>query len=365
MKKIKSLFTFIFPVIVLFIACNGQSGLGGQSGHAIKGTFSNAANLQVVFEQAFLDRQTTELGKTTSDANGNFEIKLDKPFEEALYRIQLGSKLIYFTLDGNENIIELKGDFNTADKLDFEVSGSKSLQCYKDIVQGLISNPSPTPESIKNAVQSGCSPLMRTFLGTQVYGQNAVSYVEELKALNKELSDAMPGSRYATDFSSMMTKFEASMKQPQAASAQQQSGPIQVGMVAPDIALPDPGGKIRKLSSLRGKVVLLDFWASWCGPCRRENPHVVALYKKYKSKGFEVYSVSLDRPDGKDKWIQAIKQDGLIWDNHVSDLKFWNCEPAGVYGVHSIPNTFLIGKDGKIIAVNPRNTLEQELAKVL
>ncbi|MCB9344300.1 MAG: TlpA family protein disulfide reductase [Lewinellaceae bacterium] len=206
---------------------------------------------------------------------------------------------------------------------------------------------------------------MRTFLGTQVYGQNAVSYVEELKALNKELSDAMPGSRYATDFSSMMTKFEASMKQPQAASAQQQSGPIQVGMVAPDIALPDPGGKIRKLSSLRGKVVLLDFWASWCGPCRRENPHVVALYKKYKSKGFEVYSVSLDRPDGKDKWIQAIKQDGLIWDNHVSDLKFWNCEPAGVYGVHSIPNTFLIGKDGKIIAVNPRNTLEQELAKVL
>ncbi|MFM8485865.1 MAG: TlpA disulfide reductase family protein, partial [Bacteroidota bacterium] len=106
-------------------------------------------------------------------------------------------------------------------------------------------------------------------------------------------------------------------------------------------------------------------WASWCGPCRRANPHVVEMYKKYKSKGFEVFSVSLDRPDGKDKWIQAIQQDGLVWDNHVSDLKFWESAPAATYGVRSIPRTFLINREGKIVAVNPRDNLEAELTKNL
>ena len=118
-------------------------------------------------------------------------------------------------------------------------------------------------------------------------------------------------------------------------------------------------------ASLKGKVVLLDFWASWCGPCRRENPHVVDVYNKYNKKGFEVFSVSLDRPDGKENWKKAIKDDGLVWANHVSDLQFWNSAPAATYGVRAIPQTFLIGRDGKVVAVNPRNNLEAELLKVL
>ncbi len=136
-------------------------------------------------------------------------------------------------------------------------------------------------------------------------------------------------------------------------------------MPAPDISLPGPDGKNHALSNLKGKVVLLDFWASWCGPCRRANPHVVETYKKYKDKGFEVFSVSLDRPDGKQNWIDAIAKDGLLWDNHVSDLQFWSSAPAAVYGVRSIPKTFLIGRDGKIVALNPREQLEEELLKVL
>ena len=111
--------------------------------------------------------------------------------------------------------------------------------------------------------------------------------------------------------------------------------------------------------------LLVDFWASWCGPCRKANPHVVEMYNKYKSKGFDVFSVSLDKQDGKQNWINAIKQDGLIWSNHVSDLQWWQSAPAGVYGVQSIPKTFLIGKDGKIVAVNPRNNLEEEILKAL
>ncbi len=121
-----------------------------------------------------------------------------------------------------------------------------------------------------------------------------------------------------------------------------------VGSLAPEIALTDPDGKIRKLSSLKGKVVLIDFWASWCGPCRKENPNVVNIYGKYHDKGFEVYSVSLDKDRA--SWLAAITKDNLSWPNHVSDLKYWKSEGAATYGVTSIPATFLIDKKGKIVA---------------
>ena len=121
-----------------------------------------------------------------------------------------------------------------------------------------------------------------------------------------------------------------------------------IGANAPDISLTDPEGKIRKLSSLKGKVVLVDFWASWCGPCRKENPNVVAMYSNYKDKGFEVFSVSLDKD--RESWLKAIAKDNLTWPNHVSDLKYWKSEGAAAYGVTSIPFTVLVDKKGRIIA---------------
>jgi len=136
------------------------------------------------------------------------------------------------------------------------------------------------------------------------------------------------------------------------------------GQKAPEISLPSPSGKIIKLSSLRGQVVLLDFWASWCGPCRKANPEVVKLYQKYKDQGFTVYSVSLDQ--NKQKWEQAIAKDGLVWDNHVSDLKFWYSKAAEDYSIEAIPATFLIGKDGVIIDTNLHgNALEKAVQKAL
>jgi thiol-disulfide isomerase/thioredoxin len=121
-----------------------------------------------------------------------------------------------------------------------------------------------------------------------------------------------------------------------------------IGALAPDIALMDPEGNIRKLSSLKGKIVLIDFWASWCGPCRKENPNVVAVYQKYHDKGFEIYSVSLDKD--RESWLKAIAKDNLLWPDHVSDLKYWKSEGAAAYGVTSIPYTVLIDKKGKIVA---------------
>jgi peroxiredoxin len=136
-----------------------------------------------------------------------------------------------------------------------------------------------------------------------------------------------------------------------------------VGALAPDLAFENPEGKILKLSDLRGKVVLLDFWAAWCRPCRMENPNVVNMYKKYNKKGFEVFSVSLDRD--KASWLKAIQDDGLIWPNHVSDLKQWQSQAAKIYGVSAIPSTFLIDKEGKIIAKNLRGAALENALKEL
>ncbi len=147
---------------------------------------------------------------------------------------------------------------------------------------------------------------------------------------------------------------------------------LKIGDQAPELAFASPDGKILKLSDLRGKMVLIDFWASWCGPCRRENPNVVSAYQEYKNKdfkngdGFTIYGVSLDRD--KNRWIEAIKKDKLSWDYHVSDLKQWRSEAAAMYKISSIPSNVLIDGNGVIIEKNLRGqrlhvTLESLLKK--
>ncbi|MCE2958432.1 MAG: peroxiredoxin family protein [Bacteroidota bacterium] len=136
-----------------------------------------------------------------------------------------------------------------------------------------------------------------------------------------------------------------------------------VGQIAPEISLANPSGEIVKLSSLRGKYVLIDFWAKWCGPCRRENPNVVKAYKRFKDKGFEVFGVSLDR--NKEDWVKAIAEDGLTW-THVSDLKYFESQAAKDYNINAIPFSILLDKSGKIIAKNLRGAaLEKKLEEVI
>ena len=318
----------------------------------LKGNIKNAENLRIFFEQhSFFDNVNDIQASGSIDADGNFNLQLPM-IEPGIYRVRIGSKRLFLPIDESTNEITLSGDLATLSTKTIKVTGAKNIDKNLDVFFKLQSR-QINANNANAIIESTENPVLSLMVAMAAYGQNP-KYIKQYKSIVQQIQSTIPGSDYAKKSKGFIAQLE-----------REANNPIQIGKAAPDITYPDPNGKNRSLSSLKGKVVLLDFWASWCGPCRRENPNVVRIYNKYHKKGFEVFSVSLDKPNGKSRWISAIEKDGLIWPNHVSDLKGWSSAPARLYKVRSIPRTFLIDRNGNIADMNVRGAALEAAVKEL
>ncbi len=377
---LRNLTILLFTFSTIFAI--GQNQLVPQKIH-IEGQIVGAENKNIVLANQSMGGVQSPLAKVMADDKGKFEIDTTIAFEDYYFIGVEAGQYVNLVLRGNDDI-KVYGDakdlstlINIIGSEDSEilntyVAQQKVFQQIEDSLRGVLqANPAKQDE-----INAYFKPLAENFYGYRNNfinsNQNSPALIATLNSINQErewkmykqvvelLANSFPLSPTVANVKKYVMQKDVQLQQEKASNSM-----FEPGTAALDIALPNLDGDTLRLSDLKGKVVLVDFWASWCGPCRRENPNVVKAYNKYSKDGFDVYSVSLDKPGAKERWKAAIAKDGLICANHVSDLKGWSSAAAQAYKVRSIPFTVLIDQEGNIIGTNIRGPrLEAELAKI-
>ncbi|TNE76043.1 MAG: AhpC/TSA family protein [Bacteroidetes bacterium] len=385
------LFTIIFLLGFGLVACDNGNDITENDetelveNFEISGTISDAPNTSLYLE-AISQQGVISVAETRIDASGKFTMAGNIP-GFGLYQLRLGDqapKIIPLTL-----VPEDKVQLNTTtDQFELQpnISGTawaKTMNRYMKIYSRfhvgqaeLLQLRDSLPSDVLNErflrlkapldsfalIEMNRDPgnpfnIVLQGSATPAMGFNSwdPKNLEVLKKVAEAYEKEFLNSPVATTMSNQVYQIEMAYNEHLANNSGTRP--------APEISLNDPNGNELHLSDLRGKYVLIDFWASWCAPCRKENPNVVRLYKKFKAKGFTVFSVSLD--NDKQAWVDAIQKDGLIWNTHVSDLLQWESPMPELYGFQGIPHTVLINPEGNIIGVGLRGAeLEQKLEEI-
>jgi thiol-disulfide isomerase/thioredoxin len=375
-------------ILILLISCNGE-----KSTFKVSGNLDNGEGMMIYLKE-MTSTEMIPVDSTLIDDAGGFELNGLSP-ENRFYAIHTQPESFIYILAGKGDKITIEGEAKALTTT-YTVAGSEDSRLIRELTdeQNKVlarmyqlnriftdSVHSPNFTGIKaglDSIYEGILDAHREY--TFAFIEDNLHSQASLMALYQQIGprhfvldpekdlkyfsmvDSSLGILYPeSDAVQDLHRQVDELKQKQLVESMS-AARLKAGSLAPEVALPNPDGDTVLLSSLRGSYVLLDFWASWCPPCRQENPNLVKIYEKYHDKGFEIYQVSLDKT--RDAWVKGIKEDELHW-IHVSDLKFWNSIVVPVYEIQGIPVSYLLDKNGRILAQNLKGEmLAQELKKI-